>query len=75
MRDVKNDEIIEQRIQKLFEQVHDLSVPELGEMKITFSAGVALSPKDGNTFMELYRHADEALYKVKQAGRNNYKRY
>ena len=75
MRDIQNNEIIEERINCLFEQVRNLSVPELGEARITLSAGVAISPKDGNTFMELYRHADKALYKVKSEGKNNYQRY
>ena len=75
MRDIQNNEIIEERINCLFEQVRNLSVPELGEARITISVGVAISPKDGNTFMELYRHADKALYKVKSEGRNNYQRY
>ena len=75
MRDIQNNEIIEERINCLFEQVRNLSVPELGEARITLSADVAISPKDGNTFMELYRHADKALYKVKSEGRNNYQRY
>nr|WP_303243452.1 diguanylate cyclase [uncultured Blautia sp.] len=75
MRDIQNNEIIEERINCLFEQVRNLSVPELGEARITLSAGVAISPKDGNTFMELYRHADKALYKVKSDGKNNYQRY
>ncbi len=39
---------------------------------ITFSIGIALAPKHGITFTELYSFADKALYKVKNSGKNNY---
>jgi diguanylate cyclase (GGDEF)-like protein len=37
---------------------------------ISISGGVASSPKDGGSVVELVRHADEALYGCKKAGRN-----
>jgi two-component system cell cycle response regulator len=37
---------------------------------LTFSAGVAASPGDGETTADLLRRADERLYAAKQAGRN-----
>ncbi|OKZ80907.1 MAG: hypothetical protein BHV98_03410 [Clostridium sp. CAG:217_53_7] len=39
------------------------------------SVGLAFSPEHGTTFMELYRHADTALYQVKQGGRNGFSVY
>lgn len=38
--------------------------------QITISGGVAAFPVDGRTQVELYRKADQALYRAKAAGRN-----
>jgi diguanylate cyclase (GGDEF)-like protein len=38
--------------------------------KVTISAGVASFPEDGTDSRALIQHADEALYKAKEAGRN-----
>ena len=34
--------------------------------------GVALAPQDGTSYMELFHHADQALYAAKQDGRKRY---
>ncbi len=39
-------------------------------MKISGSLGIALFPTDGDTFDELYKKADTALYKSKRAGKS-----
>jgi diguanylate cyclase (GGDEF)-like protein/PAS domain S-box-containing protein len=41
----------------------------------TASIGIAFYPADGTNIHELMKHADEALYKAKKSGRNNYKSY
>ncbi len=41
-------------------------------ISVSASIGIALYPCDGNTFEELYLHADVALYNAKQKGRNCY---
>ncbi len=43
--------------------------------KITGSLGIALYPQDGDTFDELYRKADLALYTSKRAGKSCYHFY
>lgn len=43
--------------------------------KITGSLGIALYPQDGDTFDELYRKADLALYASKRAGKSCYTFY
>ncbi|MEG1872780.1 MAG: sensor domain-containing diguanylate cyclase, partial [Ruthenibacterium sp.] len=42
---------------------------------LSSSVGVAVSPKDGTTFEELYNHADTALYAAKKIGKNNFQIY
>jgi diguanylate cyclase (GGDEF)-like protein/PAS domain S-box-containing protein len=40
---------------------------------VTCSIGIALHPQDGATMDELLRHADKAMYKVKDGGRAGYR--
>ncbi|MES2606851.1 MAG: EAL domain-containing protein, partial [Pseudomonadota bacterium] len=42
------------------------------ECRITASIGISLYPQDGDTDMDIMRHADQALYLAKGDGRNNY---
>ncbi len=42
------------------------------ETAISGSVGVALYPRDGKTFEELYNRADKALYYAKHHGKNRY---
>ncbi|MGI9384853.1 MAG: putative bifunctional diguanylate cyclase/phosphodiesterase [Methyloligellaceae bacterium] len=43
------------------------------EIPCTISMGAAIAPDDGNEVAELLRHADLALDRAKQAGRNTFK--
>lgn len=42
------------------------------ELQITISIGISLFPDDGTDIFTLLKHADVALYRAKQAGRNNF---
>lgn len=60
-------------IERLREYVEDH--PFEGEQvqpmgKLTISAGVAGAPEDGETYDELIKRADEALYRAKRRGKN-----
>ncbi len=41
--------------------------------KISSSIGVAIYPKDGLNFQQLYKNADEALYQTKKLGKDSFK--
>jgi diguanylate cyclase (GGDEF)-like protein/PAS domain S-box-containing protein len=45
---------------------------ELGDYQITCSIGVALYPDDGLDAQSLLKHADSAMYRAKDSGRNNF---
>ena len=72
---IQDENITESRIQSLLQKVNELKIEELKDFKLSISIGIAFAPKDGTTFMELYRHADQALYQAKRTGKNNYKIY
>ncbi len=44
-------------------------------VSISASVGIAICPDHGTDFNTLYRHADEALYQVKENGKSNYATY
>jgi diguanylate cyclase (GGDEF)-like protein/PAS domain S-box-containing protein len=45
------------------------------KLHVTTSIGIALYPSDGEDAPALLKHADTALYRAKEAGRNNYQLY
>lgn len=40
--------------------------------EISVSIGISVYPEDGEQFYELYHHADSALYRAKEEGKNTY---
>ena len=56
--------------------LHDLAIPfDLGNGDvghISGSVGIALYPEDANSIEDLLKHADQAMYAAKQAGRNGF---
>ena len=73
--DIGSRENMERRVKSLQEKIREMEIPELQGHKLTSSAGIAFAPKDGNSFMELYRRADNALYQTKRGGRDGYSVY
>ena len=45
------------------------------EHHVTTSIGISLSPVDGKSIGRLMKHADTAMYKAKEAGRNQFRFY
>ncbi len=68
-------ENMEARVQSLQKKIREMEIKELGEKRLSISAGIAFAPKDGCSFMDLYRRADNALYQTKRAGRDGYHVY
>jgi diguanylate cyclase (GGDEF)-like protein len=51
-------------------RVEALTFPDMPDLKVTVSLGVALIPEDANGRRDLIKKADDALYATKQKGRN-----
>ncbi len=51
------------------------AAPNFQQVFISASIGITLYPDDGGTVDELIRHADQAMYVAKDAGRNCYSYY
>ncbi|MFY7806309.1 MAG: EAL domain-containing protein [Limnoraphis robusta] len=65
-----------EEITKIAQRILDkLTIPfviDNQELYVTASLGIALCPYDGEDAQTLLKHADAAMYRAKQRGRNNY---
>lgn len=62
-------------LQRILESIAQPVVLSGGEYSVSTSIGFAVYPRDGTTPMELMRNADEAMYRAKESGRNNFQPY
>ncbi len=68
-------EIITQKAEKILEVYRKTYSGEYKDYSISGSVGIALSPRDGVTYEELYQNADKALNHAKMQGKNRYMVY
>ncbi len=64
--------IIEQHCRHLLGALKQSFADEAKQVGFSCSVGVALCPAHGNTYFELFDHADKALYLAKSKGKNTY---
>jgi diguanylate cyclase (GGDEF)-like protein len=67
MQELQAADRISRKIPELLAQPFNLSGQPI---YISASIGIACLPEDGDTPVELLRHADQAMYAAKAAGRN-----
>lgn len=75
MKNIGTMEQAERKARDLSEQIRQLRIEEMDGAEITTSIGLSSYPDHGTTWMELYQHADAALYETKRRGRNSYTVY
>lgn len=57
---------------RITEVARELGTTETGESALSASIGIALAPRHGTSYDELFPAADAALYQVKENGRNGW---
>ncbi|NHZ35553.1 bifunctional diguanylate cyclase/phosphodiesterase [Massilia rubra] len=62
-------------LQRITEVIAEPLLIQAHEFFVTCSLGVAVYPEDGATAETLTKHADIAMYRAKELGRNNYQFY
>lgn len=74
MSDIKREQNVIDLATMLTQSVSSNLNKQIGR-EITISIGVAIAPKDGTTFEDLYLNADKALYRVKNRTKNGFELY
>uniref|UniRef100_UPI00356894B6 diguanylate cyclase domain-containing protein n=1 Tax=Neptunomonas sp. TaxID=1971898 RepID=UPI00356894B6 len=59
--------------EKIIHTISEPIVTQENKLQITVSIGIVMFPDDTDQIIDLMKLADNAMYKVKQSGRNNYK--
>ena len=72
LNDQQNEEVIFRAMQRIAAKVAEPITINGKELYITCSAGISLYPQDGPDVDTLLRNADVAMYRAKEAGRNNF---
>ncbi|MDR0906878.1 MAG: diguanylate cyclase [Oscillospiraceae bacterium] len=73
-KSISSPRIAERKAQQIIMSWREI-IPEGGDAPVTPSIGIALSPRDGTTFQELYNNSDSALYESKENGRARFTVY
>ncbi len=76
MKNLATEEELERKGKELCDVVKVPFQDEFGvSARVSISIGIATTPTAGDTFEELYRNADRALYVSKKKGKNTYSIY
>ncbi|HLJ73958.1 MAG TPA: EAL domain-containing protein, partial [Thermoanaerobaculia bacterium] len=70
--DLHQPEDAAQVAEKILERIVEPVVTKTTSIDMSVSIGIAVYPFDGSDIDSLLRNADDAMYRAKQAGRNNY---
>lgn len=75
LKNLNSDELIAKEAGRIIKLFDDFSVGDYVKYSPTASIGGAVYPRDGESFMELYKAADAALYNSKKNGKNQLSMY
>jgi len=65
-------DLVRNIVERMLAVVSQPWITEHGEFNVSCSIGVALYPSDGLDAQTLLKHADSAMYRAKESGRNNF---
>jgi diguanylate cyclase (GGDEF)-like protein/PAS domain S-box-containing protein len=71
----KGKEDVSKIAEKINEVLKDPFTVDNNELYVSASIGIAIYPRDGTDMDSLIKHADIAMYNVKDTGKNNYRFY
>lgn len=71
-RSVHNVDILRERCAQLIENMRRTYRSDGRELPLSVSIGVAIYPDHGESYTDLFKHADRALYEAKSLGKSRY---
>lgn len=74
-KNLKNKNVIIEKAETISNICRNTYAGENKDYKISASIGIACYPEDGNSFLDLYKAADKALYQSKRKGKDCYTFY
>lgn len=69
---IPNLEWVEEKAEELSKAMNRICSNGSCSWKMSASIGIAIAPRDGESFDVLYKNADAALYQTKRSGKNGY---
>ena len=72
LNDQSSEEVIFRAMQRITQEISQPMMIDGKELYVTCSAGISLYPQDGTDVDTLLKNADAAMYRAKDAGRNNF---
>lgn len=72
MRGIADRALLEDRCLQLIDGIRQLSEKQPQHLGMSCSIGIALSPDHGISYYDLFQHADQALYRAKDMGKNRH---
>lgn len=75
MRNIPGQQFAMQRAEYLCQSLSSIKEINGQDCQVSCSVGIAMIPRHGKTFDELYEKADVALYRAKELGKNQYVAY
>ena len=75
LKDIPSKELVLERCQLMVDTFREQLRRLMPKLQVSVSVGAALAPQHGTTFADLFRHADDALYAAKRAGKCQYHLY
>ncbi len=70
LKNIRTDEIRQKEADRVLQFFRNFKAGEYVKYSATASIGVSVYPKDGKSFEELYKAADQAVYHSKKQGKN-----